>query len=66
MEPPASPTRILVLPAFNEFAGYDVLRKSGTALGPIARCMNYDDTEVILPDGTYLGPISTLQPPDGP
>ena len=66
MEPARTPTRILVLPAFNEFAGYDVLRRGATALGPIARCMNYDDTDVILPDGTYLGPIRTLQPPDGP
>ncbi len=54
-------TRLLVMPSINEFAGFDVQRLKKTSLGPMARCMRMEEAEVYLTDGTYLGPLRTLQ-----
>ena len=64
-EQPESPTRLLFVPAFNEFAGgIDTgrLRKSG--LGPLSRCIDEKTAEVFLADGTYVGSPATLCPED--
>ena len=58
-------TRLLFVPAFNEFAGgIDVgrLRKSG--LGPLSRSIDEKTAEVYLADGTYVGSPATLCPAD--
>ena len=55
------PIDLLVMPAFNEFSGFDVERLADTSLGPLARCMQMDKAEVFLTDGTYLGPLRSLQ-----
>jgi metallophosphoesterase superfamily enzyme len=56
----ARPTRILVMPAFNEFTGYDLTKMRESTLGPLSRCMNFPDAEVFLTDGTYLGLLGSL------
>jgi len=63
---PEGRTRLLFVPAFNEFAGgIDIgrLRKSG--LGPLSRCIDEKTAEVYLADGTYVGSPATLCPEDG-
>jgi metallophosphoesterase superfamily enzyme len=56
----ACPTRILVMPAFNELTGYDITRMKESTLGPLSKCMNFPDAEVFLTDGTYLGLLGCL------
>ena len=53
-------SRALFVPAFNEIAGYDIVRISRNPFSPISRCMKQEDAEVILSDGTYIGPLSML------
>jgi uncharacterized protein len=53
-------TRVLFVPAFNEIAGYDVSRIVNDPFSPISRCMNKEDAEIILADGTYLGPLRVI------
>jgi metallophosphoesterase superfamily enzyme len=54
------PTRILVMPAFNEFTGFDITRLRESSLGPLSRCMDFANAEVFLTDGTYLGLLGCL------
>jgi hypothetical protein len=56
----SSPARALFVPAFNEIAGYDILRIARDPFSPISRCMRQDDAEIILADGTYIGPLKML------
>jgi hypothetical protein len=57
-----TPTRVLFMPSFNEIAGYDVFRIINNPFSPLSRCMKKEEAEIILADGTYIGPISSLQP----
>lgn len=57
-----APTRVLFMPAFNEIAGYDLLQIIRNPTSPLSRHINSDDTEIILADGTYIGPLKTLIP----
>jgi len=62
-EPTGERTRLLFVPAFNEFAGgidVGLLRESG--LGPLSRCIDEKNAEVFLADGTYVGSPATLCP----
>jgi len=54
-------TRILLMPAFNELSGYDLLRTVREPFSPLSRCMKTELAEVFLPDGTFIGPISALE-----
>jgi metallophosphoesterase superfamily enzyme len=54
------PTRVLVMPAFNELTGYDLTRMGESTLGPLSRCMDFVNAEVFLTDGTYLGLLGCL------
>ena len=56
----AGPTRVLVMPAFNEFTGFDLTRMQESKLGPLSRCMDFGNAEVFLTDGTYLGLLGSL------
>ena len=56
----ACPTRILVMPAFNEFTGFDVTKLRESTLGPLSKCMDFVNAEVFLTDGTYLGLLGCL------
>jgi hypothetical protein len=55
------PTRVLFMPSFNEIAGYDVLQIIKNPFSPLSRCMKTEEAEIILADGTYIGPVSSLQ-----
>lgn len=56
-------TRLLFVPAFNEFAGgIDVGRLRASGLGPLSRCIDEQNAEVFLADGTYVGSPATLCP----
>ena len=58
-------TRLLFVPAFNEFAGgIDVGRLRESGLGPLSRCIDEKTAEVYLADGTYVGSPATLCPAD--
>lgn len=58
-------TRLLFVPAFNEFAGgIDVGRLQQSGLGPLSRCIDKKSAEVFLADGTYVGSPATLCPAD--
>lgn len=65
-EPSGDRTRLLFVPAFNEFAGgIDVGRLKKSGLGPLSRCIDEKSAEVYLADGTYVGTPATLCPTDG-
>jgi len=55
----SSPTRLLFMPSFNEIAGYDILQIIKNPFSPLSRCMK-GEAEIILADGTYIGPVSSL------
>jgi metallophosphoesterase superfamily enzyme len=57
--PPGS-TRLLFMPAFNELAGYDILKIIKDPFSPLSRCLKPEETEIILADGTFLGPLSAI------
>jgi metallophosphoesterase superfamily enzyme len=54
--------RVLLMPAFNEIAGYDILQIIKNPISPVSRFMKKEEAEIILADGTYIGPVSSLQP----
>jgi uncharacterized protein len=56
------PTRVLFMPSFNEIAGYDLLQIIKNPISPLSRHINGEDTEIILADGTYIGPVQSLIP----
>ena len=56
------PTRALFMPAFNEIAGYDILQIIRNPTSPLSRTIIADDTEIILADGTLIGPLRALIP----
>jgi hypothetical protein len=55
-----TPARALFVPAFNEIAGYDIIKIARDPFSPISRCMKQDDAEIILADGTYIGTLAML------
>lgn len=57
-------TRVLFMPAFNECAGFDVLQIIQHPFSPVSRAILAKSAEIFLPDGTCIGPISSLQEPD--
>ncbi|MDD4254271.1 MAG: metallophosphoesterase [Methanofollis sp.] len=55
-------TRVLAVPAACEFSGgVDVLDLKESGLGPLARCIDEDDAEVWLRDGTYIGTLAEIR-----
>jgi metallophosphoesterase superfamily enzyme len=56
----AAKTRLLFMPAFNELAGYDISRIVKDPFSPLSRCMDSSSAEIILADGTYIGPLNSL------
>jgi uncharacterized protein len=57
-----APTRVLFMPAFNEIAGHDILQITKKPFSPLSRNMLLDTTEIILADGTYIGPLRSVIP----
>lgn len=56
-----SGTRVLFIPAFNELSGFDVLKIAGSPTSPLSRCMDRTSCEIYLADGTYIGPLSSVE-----
>ncbi|MFA4848273.1 MAG: metallophosphoesterase [Methanoregula sp.] len=56
------PSRVLFMPSFNEIAGYDILQIIKKPFSPLSRLMRKENTEIILADGTYIGPLRALIP----
>jgi metallophosphoesterase superfamily enzyme len=56
----AVPTRVLFMPSFNEIAGYDLFQIVKNPFSPLSRNMVQKDAEIILADGTYIGPLESL------
>ncbi|MDD1707773.1 MAG: metallophosphoesterase [Methanoregulaceae archaeon] len=54
-------SRVLFMPSFNELTGYDIMRTVEEPFSPLSRCMNPGEAEVLLPDGTFLGPLKALE-----
>lgn len=55
-------SRVLFMPAFNEIAGYDILQIIKNPFSPLSRNLVPDTTEIILADGTYIGPLKSVIP----
>ena len=55
------PTRILLMPAFNELAGYDIFQIVKNPFSPLSRWMKAGEAEILLADGTFIGPMSSLE-----
>lgn len=56
---PAS--RVIFMPAFNELTGYDIQRTLREPFSPLSRCARREEAEVLLADGTFIGPASALE-----
>jgi putative SbcD/Mre11-related phosphoesterase len=63
-------SQLFIMPSFNQFLGGRPInerrkekRKSGAFIGPILRsgCVNMDEAEVYLLDGTFLGTVDQLK-----
>ena len=57
---PDCPTRVLFVPAFNEIAGYDIRQIARDPFAPLSKAMIPESAEIILADGTYIGPLAML------
>ncbi len=55
-------TRALFMPAFNELSGYDIRKIVKDPFSPLSRCIVRESAEVILTDGTFVGPVGLLEP----
>jgi len=60
-----TPTRVLFMPSFNEIAGYDILQIVKNPTSPISRNIRVEETEIILADGTYIGPLKSVVKDEG-
>jgi len=56
-----SASRVIFIPAFNELTGYDIQRTLRDPFSPLSRCMRREEAEVLLADGTFIGPASALE-----
>ncbi|MGD1004162.1 MAG: metallophosphoesterase [Methanoregulaceae archaeon] len=54
-------TRVLFMPAFNEYAGFDILQITKYPFSPLSRSILTEGAEVFLTNGTYIGPASSLE-----
>lgn len=59
-------SRALFIPSFNELSGYDLMKTVRDPFSPLSRCIDQEEAEVLLPDGTFLGPLRALEGDDGP
>jgi len=59
-----TPSRVLFVPAFNEIAGYDIRDILKKPFAPLSKFLKKDGAEIILADGTFIGPLSMLDADD--
>ncbi len=57
-------TRVLFVPAFNEIAGYDILQIVNKPFAPLSKYICKEGAEIILADGTLIGPLSAIESDD--
>ena len=57
---PDETTRLLMVPAFNEFSGYGIEKTFRSPFSPLSRAVVIETAECLLADGTYGGDISSL------
>ncbi|MBP1928050.1 metallophosphoesterase superfamily enzyme [Methanolinea mesophila] len=60
-EEPSTPTRVLLMPAFNELSGYDIRKIVKDPFSPLSRCLDKEQSEIFLADGTYVGSAGSLE-----
>lgn len=53
-------TRVLMVPAFNEFSGYGIEKTFRKPFSPISRSVVIETAECLLADGTYGGELSSV------
>lgn len=53
-------SRLLLIPAFNEFTGYGIEKTLKSPFSPLSRSIQVETAECLLPDGTYAGDVPTL------
>lgn len=56
-------TRVLFMPSFNEYAGFEVTRILNRPFSPVSRALRRETAEVFLTDGTCLGNARRLEEP---
>ncbi|RQD84480.1 MAG: metallophosphoesterase [Methanocalculus sp. MSAO_Arc2] len=62
MSPAAAPTRLLLVPAFYEYAGgIDIRTIPESGLSPLAKSIRIETAEVFLADGTYIDTLRSLR-----
>ncbi|HTY15093.1 MAG TPA: metallophosphoesterase [Methanoregulaceae archaeon] len=61
---PVGKSRVLFVPAFNELSGFDIQKIVASPISPLSRCMDKASCEIFLPDGTYIGPLSSVEEHD--
>ncbi len=61
-----SKTRILMVPAFNEFSGYGIEKTFRSPFSPLSRAVVIETAECLLADGTYGGDLSSIIRHDHP
>jgi len=54
-------SRVLFVPAFNELSGYDITKIVDDPFSPLSRCIRKESVEIFLTDGTYVGPLSSVE-----
>ena len=59
-EPSEEKTRILMIPAFNEFSGYNIEKTFRSPFSPLSRAVVKETAECLLADGTYAGDLLSL------
>ncbi|MDO8842328.1 metallophosphoesterase [Methanocalculus sp.] len=62
MEPTGTPTRLLLVPAFYEYAGgIDIRTIPESGISPLSKSIRIETAEVFLPDGTYIDTLGSLR-----
>jgi len=59
-QPEDQKTRILMVPAFNEFSGYGIEKTFRSPFSPLSRAVIIETAECLLSDGTYGGDLPSL------
>ncbi|MFH0967488.1 MAG: metallophosphoesterase [Methanobacteriota archaeon] len=59
-EPTGGKSRILMVPAFNEFSGYGIEKTFRSPFSPLSRAVIKETAECLLADGTYAGDLLSL------
>jgi metallophosphoesterase superfamily enzyme len=59
-EPTEGKSRILLVPAYNEFSGYGIEKTFRSPFSPLSRAIITETAECLLTDGTYAGDLLSI------